>query len=150
MKTRFTWLDTTRTMWKPQSHWLIADWLEPVEPAPPGEDSAPCSDHKSLRISTTPTPRNRKRCSPGPTPPCTVWKPQRRWRIADRLRLVHEASATQVGWGPSLTRKPFNVCIYNSDHGRTNTEIPRVDTARCGNNPAVPPQAGNIGRYPRF
>ena len=59
-KIEFSWVDTA-------PH---------VEPAPPGEDRAPCPDHKSLRISTTPTPLGRKRCSPGSTPPRTLWKPQ--------------------------------------------------------------------------
>ena len=70
-------------MWKPQYHWPVADLLESVDPAPPGEDSTPCPDHKSLRVFTTPAPRERKRCYPGSTPPRTTWKLKRRLQIAD-------------------------------------------------------------------
>ena len=32
------WSIPPRAVWKPPTHWLIADWLGFVEPAPPGED----------------------------------------------------------------------------------------------------------------
>ena len=70
-------------VWKPQPHWLFADWLRFMEPArvgscpsgqrrgpaAPGEDKVLPPDHKSLQISTTPTNRGRKLRSPGSLPP---------------------------------------------------------------------------------
>ena len=50
-----------RTVWKPQSHRLIAGWLGLVESSPPGEDKVSSPDYKSFRTSTTPTNRGRKR-----------------------------------------------------------------------------------------
>ena len=58
-------------VWKPQTHWVIADSLGLMEPAlgesrlsgqrrgpaPPGEDKFSSSDQKSFHISTTPTTR---------------------------------------------------------------------------------------------
>ena len=64
-----------RTVWKPQSHGPIADWLEHVEQIRHGEDTAPSPVQTSFHISTTPVPRERKSSSPGSTPPRAVWKP---------------------------------------------------------------------------
>lgn len=55
------------------THWLVADWLGVVEPAPPGEsidDPVPGSP------STTPTNRGRKWWSTRSITPLMVWKPQ--------------------------------------------------------------------------
>ena len=41
----------TSPVWKSQFHWPIADWLELVEPATPGEDSFRSPDQKSRRIT---------------------------------------------------------------------------------------------------
>ena len=63
-----------RTVWKPQPHRLVADWLgfmEPASgescpsgqrrgPAAPEEDKVPSPDEKFFHISTTPTNRGRK------------------------------------------------------------------------------------------
>ena len=79
-----------RTVWKPQPHWLVADWLGLMEPArgesfpsgqhrgpaAPEEDKFSSSDQKSFHVSTTPANRGRKRRSPGSIPLCTVWKLQ--------------------------------------------------------------------------
>ena len=68
-----------RTVCNPQPHWLIADWLELVEPAhcescpsgqrrgpaAPWEDNFPSPDHKFFHISTIPTTRGRNGDSPG-------------------------------------------------------------------------------------
>ena len=78
-----------RAVWKPQPHWLIADWLGLMEPAPgesfpsgqrrspaaPGQDRVSSPDHKSFHISTTPTTWRRKRRSPGSIPPSTTPNP---------------------------------------------------------------------------
>ena len=77
-------------LWKPQPHWLIADWLGLMEPARGescpsnkrrglaalGEDWISSPDQKSFHISTIPTTRGRKQRSPGSILPRTVWKPQ--------------------------------------------------------------------------
>ena len=67
-----------RTVWKPQPHWLIADWLGFVKPPAPGEYTIPSSEQNAFLTSTTPVNRGRKRLSPRTTPPRTVWKPQLR------------------------------------------------------------------------
>ena len=93
-----------RTVWKPQPHQLIADWLELMEPArgescpsgqrrgsaAPGEDKVPSLDRKFSHISTTPTNRGRKRRSPVSIPPRAVWKPQSHL-IGDWLGLMEPA-----------------------------------------------------------
>ena len=79
-----------RKRWKPQPHWVIADWLgltvpargescpsdQRRGPAAPGEDNFPSPNMKSFHISTTSLTRERKRRSPGSIPPRKVWKPQ--------------------------------------------------------------------------
>ena len=94
-----------RRVWKPQPHWVIADWLgfpEPARgescpsgqrrgPAALGEDKFPSPDQKSFHISTTPTTRGRKGISPGSIPPGRVWKPQPNWVIGDCLGLMEPA-----------------------------------------------------------
>ena len=52
-------------VWKPQPHWLIADWLGFVKPPGPGEYTIPFSEQNAFLISTTPINRGRKRLSPG-------------------------------------------------------------------------------------
>ena len=64
------------TVWKPQPHCMIVDWLGFVEPAPIGEDKVSSPDQKSFRTCTTPTSPGRKRWSPGSILPRTVWKPK--------------------------------------------------------------------------
>ena len=91
-----------RRVWKPQPHWLVADWLRLMEPArgesytsgqrqrpaAPGEDNVLSPDDKLLNPSTTPTTRGRKRRSTGSIPTRRVWKPQPHWLVADWLRLM--------------------------------------------------------------
>ena len=97
----------SRTVWKPQPHVLVADWLGLMElargescrsgqsrgPAAPAKDRVFSLDFKSFRIHTTPTTPGRKRRSPGSIPPRTVWKPQPHWVIADWLGLKERARA---------------------------------------------------------
>ena len=74
------------TVWKAQSHWLIADWLGSWSQRHPGEmenDRVPYPDEKSFHAPATPTHRGRKRRSPGSIPPRTVWKTEPRRLIAD-------------------------------------------------------------------
>ena len=101
-KRRFPRSIPPRRVWKPQPHWVIADWLGLMEPArgercpsgqrrgpaAPGEDKFPFPGQKSVHISTTSTTRGRKRRSPGPIPPRRVWKPRPNWVIADWLGLM--------------------------------------------------------------
>ena len=54
-------VDTTPHGVETPTHWLIADWLGFVEPAPPGEKKVPSADLKSFHTSTTPTNWGRKR-----------------------------------------------------------------------------------------
>ena len=86
-KRRYAGPISSRTVWKPQSHWLSADWLVLTEstrgcpsgqhrgPVAPGEDNV-SSGSKYFQHFTTPTIRGRKCRSPGSIPLCTVWKPQ--------------------------------------------------------------------------
>ena len=98
-----------RTVWEPQPHWLIANWLGLMESARgegfpsrqrrglagPGEDRVLSRDQKYFHISTTPTTREQKQISPRSIPFRTVWKSQPHWPVADWLGLagVHGASA---------------------------------------------------------
>ena len=103
------------TVWKPKSHRPVADWLERVDPAPPGEDRAPCPDRKSLRISTTPTPGGRNDVLPG------------QHRLA-RCGNPNAADRSIFGWGsdidpahPGEDRAPLPV--RNSYHASTSMTI---------------------------
>ena len=93
------------TVWKPQPHWLVADyWLGLMEPArgescpsgqcrgpaAPREDKVSSPDDTSFYTSTTPTNRGRKRRSPVSIPPRAVWKPQSHL-IGDWLGLMEPA-----------------------------------------------------------
>ena len=92
-------------VWKPQPHWLSADWLGLMEPArgkscpsgqrrgpaAPGEERVSSPDQNSFHISTTPINRGRNRRSPGSIPSRRVWKPQPHWVIADWLGLMEPA-----------------------------------------------------------
>ena len=94
-----------RRVWKPQPHWVIADWLGLLEPArggrcpsgqrrgpaAPGEDKFPSPVQKPFHISTTPTTRGREGRSPGSIPPRRVSKPEPNWLVADWLRLMESA-----------------------------------------------------------
>ena len=106
-------------MWKPQSHWPIADLLGLLEPsrgegcragkrrgpASPGDNTflSPCQT--PIHISTTPTTRGRKRRSPGSVPPRKVWKPQFHWPIADWLRFL-ELSAAKIAFRANAAVPP--------------------------------------------
>ena len=93
------------TVWKPQPHGLVVDWLGLMEPArgescpsgprrgpaAHGEDRVPSPDHRSFHISTTSRTRGRKRRPVGSIPPSTVWKHQPRWLNADWLGLMEPA-----------------------------------------------------------
>ena len=91
-----------RTMWKPQPHGSIADWLEHISPSPaaPEEDWAPSPVQTSFHISTTPRPRGRKSSSPGSIPPRTVWKPQSHGPIVDWLGQPPQSRRTRGGLDP--------------------------------------------------
>ena len=94
-----------RNAWKPQPHWLIADWLGVMEPArgescpsgqrrgsaAPGEDMVSSSDQTPFHISTTATTRERERRSPGSVPSHTVWKRQPHWLVAHWRGLMESA-----------------------------------------------------------
>ena len=135
-----------------ETHSLIADCLGFVEPAhgesfpmgqrrgpvAPETDGAPSPDHASLRTSTTPTARGRKKLSPRLIPPRTVWKPHPHRLIADWLRLIKPARLESCPSGQrrgpttpgddetsSLDRNP-------SKTPRTKTVTSRVDTAPHG------------------
>ena len=91
-----------RTVWKPQPHWMVANWRGLMgsargESCPPGqrrglaapvEDKFPSADQNSFHICITPTTRGRKRRSPGSVPPRAVWKLQPHWPMADCLGLM--------------------------------------------------------------
>ena len=98
-----------RTVWKPQPHWLVANWLGFMEPAggescpsgqgrgraAHGEVKVPSPDQNpSTSMSTIPTNRGPKRSSHGSIPPHMVWKLQLRVRHC-RLGLVMPADHTQ-------------------------------------------------------
>ena len=88
-----------RRVCKPQSHWVMADWLRLMEPAcggscpsgqrrglaAPRKDKFPSPGQKSFHITTTPTTRGRQRRSPGSIPPGRGWTPQPNWLVADWL-----------------------------------------------------------------
>ena len=98
----------SRTVWKPQPHWLVADWMGLMEPTrgkscPPGqcrgpaapeEDEVSSPDEKSFRANTNPATRGRKQRFPGPKPLHTMCKLQPPladcplWLIADCLGLM--------------------------------------------------------------
>ena len=99
-------------MWELQSRWPIADWLERVEPAPPGEDRVPCQDRKYMFFSTTPTPRERKPCSPGSTPTRTMWKAQRRCRSLIDCDTDNEPAQPGEDKAPSLLWNLFHASTY--------------------------------------
>ena len=65
---------------------------------------------------------------PGSEPPRTVWKPQPRRPIADRLGLEENVSATRGRQGP-IPASEIAPYIYNSDNLGTKTVIPQVETA---------------------
>ena len=79
-----------RTVWKPQPHWMVANWRGLMgsargESCPPGqrrglaapvEDKFPSADQNSFHICITPTTRGRKRRPPESILPRTIWKPQ--------------------------------------------------------------------------
>ena len=65
-----------RTVWKPQPHWLVADWLGFVKPPALGEHTIPSSETNAFFISTTPINRGRKRLFPRKIPPRTTRKAQ--------------------------------------------------------------------------
>ena len=91
-----------RRVWKPQPHWMVADWLRVMEPArgqsctsgqrqrpaAPGEDKVLSPDEKSLNPCSAPTSWGRKQRSPGSTPPRALWKPQPHWVITYWLGLM--------------------------------------------------------------
>ena len=64
-----------RTVCKPLTHWLIADWTRIGEPPPPKEDEALSPDQKSFHTSASPTNLARKRWLIWSIPSRTVWKP---------------------------------------------------------------------------
>ena len=94
-----------RAVWKPQLHWVVADWLGLMEPArgescpsgkrrgpaASGEDRLPSPGQKSIHTCITPTTRERKRRSPGSIPRHAVWKPQPHCLISDWLGLTESA-----------------------------------------------------------
>ena len=93
--------------------------LRVVNSAPPRDNKVPSPDHKSFRISTTPTNRGRKRRSLCSTPPRTVCKPQPG---------VRRDSPT--GGGEGVIPNPLILTyIYNSNKPGTKAAVPRVDTA---------------------
>ena len=109
-----------RRVWKPQPHWVIADWLELIMepargesfpsgqrrgPAAPGEHRVSSPDQKSFHTSTTPTTRGRKRRSPGSIPLRTVWKPQPHLLIADWLGLMKPARGKRREWPNGTTSR---------------------------------------------
>ena len=72
-------------VWKPQPHWVIADWLGLMKPArsensPSGQRRSPAApgkdfpspEQKSFHVSTTPSNRGRLRISPRSIPLRTV------------------------------------------------------------------------------
>ena len=148
-----------RTVWKPEPHWLVADWRGLVEPArgerfpsgkrrgsaAPEEDKFPPPDQKSCHVSTTPAKRGRKRRSPRSIPLRTVWKPQPHWPIVDWLGLMESARGECFPSGQrrgpaapgedrvlSPDHKSFHISTTNSNKRGTKTEIARVDTASRG------------------
>ena len=70
-------------------------------------------------------------------PPCTVWKPQSHWLVADRLRpwsqgAARVASPDKVEVPPHPERIGFHPRIsYDSNNPGTKTEIPWVDIPPC-------------------
>ena len=142
---------TSRRMWKPQPHWLDADWRTLINPArgescpsgqrqgsaAPGEDMVSPTDHKSFHISTTPTTWGRKRRSPGAIPPRTVWKPQPHRLVTDWLGLIEPARGESCPSGQRRGRRTREglglipgleilTYLYNSNNLGTEAEIPRV------------------------
>ena len=147
-----------RTVWKPQSCWLVADWLELVEPArgescpsrqrrgpaAPEEDNVSSPDQKSFHHSTPSTARSRKRRSHGSLSPRTVCKPQHHWLIADWLGLMEPACGASCPSGQrrgpaapgedkvsSPDQKSFHISTTPTTRGRKQTS-PR----------SIPPRAG--------
>ena len=88
-------------------HWVIADWLGPMEPArgescplgqrrgpaAPGEDNFPSPVQISLHIYATPTTRRRKRGSLESIPHRRVWKPRPHWLVAGWMGLMEQRAA---------------------------------------------------------
>ena len=145
-----------RRVWKPQPHWVIADWLELIMepargesfpsgqrrgPATPGDDNIPSPGQKSFHISSIPTSRGRKHRSPGSILPCRVWKPHPHWVIVDWLGLMEPARCESCPSGQrrgpaspgeervsSPDQKYFHISTTNSNNLGTTTGILRVDT----------------------
>ena len=104
-KRRFPGSIPPRRVCKPQSHWVMADWLRLMEPAcggscpsgqrrglaAPRKDKFPSPGQKPFHITTTPTTRGRQRRSPGSIPPGRGWTPQPNWLVADWLGLMEPA-----------------------------------------------------------
>ena len=96
------------TMWKPQPHRRVADWLRLMKPArgescPSGQRRGPAAlgedrvsslDHKTFHISTTPTTLERKGRSLGSIRPHTAdcWLPGVHGAIARRVLLLGPTS----------------------------------------------------------
>ena len=148
-----------RRVWKPQPHWLVADWLRLMEPArgescPSGQRRGPAtlgmdgvssSDYESFHISTNPTTQGRKRRSLGSMSPPKVWKPKPNQLVADWLRLMEPARGEswlsgQSG-GPaapgkdrilSPDQKSLHIATTNSNKRGLKTGIHRVETAPHG------------------
>ena len=100
-----------RTVWKPQPHGSIADWLGRVGRGQPGEDRAHSPVQTSFHVSTTPTPRGRKSIIPESTPPRTVCKPQFHGLIANWLGRVDRG---QPGKDRACTAVVVSLGIYRT------------------------------------
>ena len=119
-------------MWKPQSHWPIADWLGIVEShSAPRGGLFPIAGSKSVHISTAPITRGRKRRLPGSIPPRRVWKPQPHLVIVDWLGLMEPARGESCPSGqrrgraapggetfPSPGQKYFHTCTTPTTRGQ--------------------------------
>ena len=132
-------------MWKPQPHWLVANWLRFMEPArvesspsaqrrgpaAPGEDTLPSPDQNSFHIYSTPNNPATKREIPrvDPAPPGVGTQPH--WLVADWLRLMEPARGESSPSGqrrglaapgedklPSPDQKYFHVSTTAANRGR--------------------------------
>ena len=121
-------------MWKPQPHWLVADWLGLKElardesfpsgqrrgPATPGEDRALSPDQKSFHISTTNSkkPGDDNGDPPGRYRPARCGNPNHTgWLLmgwgSRSQRAVRVASPAKIEVAPLMGRLRSNPRIRN-------------------------------------
>lgn len=124
-----------RTVWNPQPHWLITDWLGHMRQRHSVViGTHPRIIHASVHLQTSMN-RGRKQQPFETRPPRTGWKTQCHWLTADWVG-AREPSDRQGAYGP-MPGSYILLYIYHSSDSGTKTVISPDDTTppptRCGN-----------------